>query len=497
MKYRSPTIPKKHQVAAIAACDKKPPVPCPEDVFGYLMDMGTGKSKVVLDEWGEMATTGGPQDLLVIGPAGSYRNWFEDKSDLQPSELNRHVDPEFLERLVWVPWKSGPGRGLRERIAAMLRCRDKARPRALFVNVEALQQRNEAFDLCKEFADQRGAHVVVDESTTIRGNSKRADNVIEIGEAGLSKRILSGLWTPRSPLDLYNQCMFLDERILGKPNVWSFKMRYAQMIRQNFGGRKFHQIVGWRHIEDLQGKVAPYTYRVLKKDCLDLDPKTYAIREVELSPEQEKMIKEIKLFGHAAIGNTGKFVSTDMVLKQIMRLAQINCGYVMDDEERVLHEVPERRTDELVSLLDEHAGKAIIWCPWRPPLEKIVKRLQKEYGPKSVAQFHGGNKNSRGTEEKRFLSDPECRFMCATQGAGMRGNTWINADLTVYYANDYDLEKRDQSEDRNHRIGQTSPVTVVDLIARGTNDEKVVKNLRAKIDMATLINQEGYREWVI
>lgn len=488
----------KHQVAARAACDAKPPAPCAEDVFGYLMDMGTGKSKVVLDEFGEGATSGGPQDLLVIAPAGSYRNWFMDKSRDEKSELNKHVDPEFLERLIWVPWKSGGGVDLKSRLRLMMGAARTKRPRALFVNVEALSKRDKAYDLCAEFVDQRGAMVVVDESTTIKGhNAKRSENVVSIGEQAMVKRIMSGLWSPKSPMDLYMQCAFLSPDILGNRNYYAFQRKYAVLVRQNFGGRKFNQIVGYQNLEELQERVARYTYRVLKKDCLDLEPKSYDSRVVELTPEQKRMIQEIKLFGHASIGDTGKFVTTDMVIKQITRLHQINCGYVMDDEERVLHEVPENRTDALMAVLAEHSGKAIIWCPWRAPLEKIVRRLTLDYGSQSVAQFHGGNKSKRHLEESRFLGDPECLFMVATQGAGMRGNTWVVADLAVYYANNYDLEQRDQSEDRFHRVGQTRRVTVMDLMAPGTVDEKIVKNLRAKIDLATMINQEGYREWLI
>ncbi len=66
----------------------------------------------------------------------------------------------------------------------------------------------------------------------------------------------------------------------------------------------------------------------------------------------------------------------------------------------------------------------------------------------------------------------------------------------MYYGNNYDLEQRDQSEDRNHRIGQLNRVTYVDLIVEGSREWKVVDNLRKKIDLATMINNEGYREWL-
>ncbi len=209
------------------------------------------------------------------------------------------------------------------------------------------------------------------------------------------------------------------------------------------------------------------------------------------------MLKEIKHFGHAAIGDTGKFVTTDMVIKRITRELQITTGFVVDDEERVLHEVPENKTAALLAELEEHAGKAVIWCPWHAPLQKIVRVLSKEYGPKAVAQFHGKNAKTRNDDERRFLSDPECLYMVATQAAGMQGNTWVVADLVVYYGNNYDLEHRDQSEDRTHRIGQQNKVTYVDLITQGTIENKVIRNLRDKIDLATAINGEQRREWLI
>ncbi len=501
MTYTPRTTPKLHQFRAIGACKAKPPVPCPEDVFAYLMDMGTGKSKVVLDEWGEMATNGGPTDLLVIAPKGSLRNWYTDKgkNERDWSEIRKHMDPEFEERLVHHTWVSG-GAGWVDKMERLLATSD--RPRALFMNVEALSGRSdEPFDICLEFITKnaRGAHVVVDESTTIKGNSKRTDAVIRLGEAAASRRILSGLWTPKSPLDLFYQCQFLDPRILGQRNYFTFQRRYAKLLLQtNYTtGRKYNQVVGFQNLEELQARVALYSYRVLKKDCLDLEPKTYTTRDIELTPEQKKMIKDLKLFGYADISGTDRHVTADMVIKSITRELQICCGFVMDDEERVLHEVPENRTKALLEVLEEHVGKAIIWCPWHPPLQRIVKRLTEEYGPKSVAQFHGKNVGARNEEEHRFLNDPDCRFMVATQGAGMRGNTWTVADLTVYYANNYDLEQRDQSEDRNHRIGQTNRVTYVDLIAQGTRENKVIQNLRDKIDLATAINNEGYREWVV
>jgi SNF2 family DNA or RNA helicase len=500
MKYRPRTTPDDHQIAAIAACRAKPPAPCPTDAFAYLMDMGTGKSKVTLDEWGENAVNGGPMDMLLWAPAGSYRNWFADKGEDPEfwSEIRKHLDPALLERTVIHGWRGGKSAGEKNDLRQFLSLQDKRMARILVVNLEAMSTVERAQDLCREFLGQREVHCVIDESTGIKSpRSSRTKVCIDLGQMAASRRILSGLWTPKGPLDLFAQCSFLDTRILGQSNYFAFQRRYAQMVRREAGGRKFWQVVGYQNIEDLQQRVAKYSYRVLLEDCVKMEGKSYDTRGVELTKEQRRMIQEIKLFGNASIGDTGRFVTTDMVIKQIARISQIACGYVMDDEERVLHEVPENRTDALMSLIAETSEKVIVWCPWKPPLKKIVDRLRVEYGPRSVAEWHGGNKATRHEDEQRFLNDPECRFMCATQGAGMRGNTWINAPLAVYYANNYDLEQRDQSERRNYRRGQKMPVRYLDLIAEGTNDIKVVKNLRQKIDLATMINREGYRDWLI
>lgn len=87
--------------------------------------------------------------------------------------------------------------------------------------------------------------------------------------------------------------------------------------------------------------------------------------------------------------------------------------------------------------------------------------------------------------------------MVSTQSAGGVGNNWTVADLVIYAANSYDLELRVQSEDRAHRKGQKKSVTYVDLVARGTVEEKIIQALRKKIDLSTAITGENYREWLI
>ena len=86
-----------------------------------------------------------------------------------------------------------------------------------------------------------------------------------------------------------------------------------------------------------------------------------------------------------------------------------------------------------------------------------------------------------GTRPLRILkTKPNCRFFVGTPHTGGYGLTLISANTVIYYSNGYDLEKRMQSEDRAHRIGQKFSVTYVDIIAEETVDQKIVRSLRKK-----------------
>lgn len=491
--YIPATTPRAHQAKAKALTINA-------RLYAYLAEMGTGKTKMVLDEWAQRVWDGRSSDLLILAPAGSYRNWL--------GELSKHISAALFRCISSCVWQSGAGVTDRKRLELFLALRNK--PRVFIVNIEALSSTVDAPKACRTFLDVPGrkAMLVVDESTTIKnGSAGRTKEVMALRDYAATRRILTGLITPRSPLDLFSQFEFLDWRILGHESLFTFKRRYCILetirVKGEFksGKKKGQQIktadvvVGYRNLDELQKKIAPYSYRVLKSECLDLPPKIYMKREVQLTKEQKKIYNDLVLFSTAELDNE-KHVTTNMVITKLMRLHQIVCGHSVDEEEEE-HDIPSNRISEMMSVLEEHSGKVIVWTNYRKEISKIVKALENEYGSDSVAQFHGGNRRNRASDERLFLSDPQCRFMVATQSAGGRGNTWVNANLVIYFSNSYDLEMRMQSEDRSHRDGLKHAVTYVDLVTPGTIDEKILKALRKKLNMATLISGEKYREWLI
>lgn len=462
--------------------------------FAFLMEMGTGKTKVVIDEILRLYCMGYLHCALIIAPKGVYENWVRN-------ELPTHI-PEYLRSEVSiVMWHSGGGNSSQQREVTR-HLEPSPLLRILVMNIEAFSTGKLANAVAQQFLNSgEYSYCALDESTFIKSpTATRTKNIIDAGKFANFRRIMSGMPVPRGPLDLWSQAEFLQRSLLGD-SWYSHRARYAVLKEQWTGkredkkGRKYQVIVSYKNIEQLADRILPWSYRVTKEQCLTLPPKVYTRRIVDLTPEQERIYSDLREFAYSELERGGA-VSTTSVITQILRLQQLVCGHITSDEGEV-QLVPSNRVPILMEVLQEVAGKAIIWSKFRPDVQRIVEAIVEEYGPESVAQFHGGNTATRGDDAHRFMNDPSCRFMVASY-AGGHGNTWTVADTVIYYSNDYDLEKRAQSEDRAHRGGQTADrVTYVDLVTPGTVDERIIEALRKKIDIAAAIVGDGYREWLV
>jgi SNF2 family DNA or RNA helicase len=259
-------------------------------------------------------------------------------------------------------------------------------------------------------------------------------------------------------------------------------------------GRSIQIVSHFKNLEELAEQLKTFSYRVLKEDCLDLPDKIYMKREIELSPEQKKVYKQMKEEALATLN--GKQITTMTVLTQLMRLQQITCGHFVADD-GTTQEIKSNRLNELMDILDEVEGKSIIWAHWQKDIQIIKEALIKKYGPGSVVDYYGLTpQDQRDTNREKFQSDPRCRFFVGTPATGGYGLTLTAANTVIYYSNGYDLEKRLQSEDRAHRIGQKKSVTYVDILAEETVDEKIVKSLRKKINIASKVMGEELKSWI-
>lgn len=449
--------------------------------FALLMAMRTGKTKVALDDFGMMELAGKVSDLLVIAPAGVYRTWEVAVKD--------HVSDDLQARLLTHVWMAGKAK------AAIPFINSLSRPRLLLMNVEALSRAGDARALAIKFVKQRSAVIIIDESTVIKNPSAKRTKFIntELAPFASHRRILSGLVTPRSPLDLFSQFEFLDRNILGFQSYYAFRRRYTIPRIINVGGRRieiFDQIAPGA-AEELHALINDHSFRIPFRPNI---PPTYSIREVNLTDEQKRTYEELKDYATTQLAN-GSHVTSTIVISQMLRLHQILCGHVKD-EMGVEHEIPEHRTTELIELLEDYDGKAVIWCSYDADIRKVSEVLKKHFNV-NVARFWGGNLNTREMEEQQFKTRNDTPYMVATPDAGGRGRTWDVADLVIYYSSKNNLEHRDQSEQRVQGVDKKRPVDYVDLIVPDTVEMKFLEALRNKIDMAQIINGDNYKEWLI
>lgn len=453
--------------------------------FALFLEMGTGKSKVLLDTAAHLALAGRIDGALIIAPKGVYANWVEQ-------EIPRHLS-DSVKRDVYLWSAATSQRAQREREAIL----HTANFAICVMNVEALSGKR-GLTFATKFLTERRALLAVDESTTVKNPSAaRTKATIKLGRLAEYRRILTGSPVTRAPLDVYSQMQVLRPGLLGFSSFYTFRNRYAEMetdfVRSGAGLRQFKTVSGYRRLDELHQKLADFSARILKADCLDLPPKTYLRRTVDLTKEQHTAYKEMLTESITLLD--GIPATATAVITQILRCHQILCGHLptIDGEVR---ELPHNRLDALLETLEEGGGQAIVWANYRHDIEAITARLNKVYGPGSARSYYGETPQADRQQIVEDFQAGRLKYFVGQQRTGGYGLTLTAANLVVYFSNSFDLETRLQSEDRAHRIGQTQPVTYVDLLVPGTIDEKIVRALRSKIDLAGQVTGDGWREWL-
>ena len=477
MIYNFKTKPYAHQMTALEKSWDK-------SEYGYFMEMGTGKSKVLVDNMAMLYDKGRINGAVIIAPKGVYRNWLSQEI---PHHLPSHVQHKT------VLWTASTSKAKDKEYRQLFESDDDLH--ILIVNVEALSTKR-GLEFVAKFLNCHETLLAIDESTTIKNpKAKRTKSILLLSKRAKYRRILTGSPVTKSPLDLYTQCNFLNEFLLGFSSYYAFRNRYANMIDKNFGGRRVQLIGSYKNLDELATSIKAFSYRVLKEDCLDLPEKVYTRREVELTDEQEQAYATMKSAALASL--KGKMATAPHVLTQLMRLHQITCGHLKNDDETIT-EIKNNRLKELLYLLEEVEGKVIIWANYIYDIKNIVKAISEEYGADSIVEYYGHVSAEQRQKNIEKFQDPtsKARFFIGNPQTGGYGITLTAANTVIYYSNGYDLEKRLQSEDRAHRIGQNKSVTYIDLIAPKTVDEKIVKALRKKMNIANEIMDEDFREWI-
>jgi len=458
--------------------------------FAYLMEMGTGKTITAIMDLMSLHHYEGVDNCVILAPKSVYRNWYK--------EITEFVAPDKTKYAIstWDPSLKDPV--TKVKLTDLLQ--KSIVPLNIFLmNIESLSSPKGVKFLEKYLSvqDKKKTMMIVDESTVIKThNAKRTKNLLKLSKDIAYKRILTGTPVTKSPLDIYTQFAFLDPKILGQTNYYAFRARYAKIInRPTSGGRHFPLITGYQRLDELEKKIYSAAFRVKKDECVDLPEKIYMKRFIPMSEKQ--------LVAYESLRRNAMFIFNDKTttsvnrLSQIVKLHQVCCGFTINDQGEI-HDVPNKRYDELLDVLEEVDGKVIIWATYRHNIETITKKLKEKYGETKADAFYGDTASDDRLElVKNFQNqDHDLTYLIANPKTGGYGITLTASHTVVYFSNNYDLEIRLQSEDRAHRIGQKNKVTYVDFVCQGTVDEKILTALKNKVDIASQVMGDELKSWI-
>jgi len=473
-KYPYKTKPYEHQRNALNESAQKVQ-------WAYFMEMGTGKTKVTIDNMAFLYFQKKITSALIIAPKSVYTVW--------ETEIQTHI-PEEVEYKIF-KWNLDKQKDL-EKL-------NKAKELRIFlINVEALSTKR-GFQACVEYLSKNKLNfVALDESTTIKNRSaKRTKNILGLRPISHIRRILTGSPITKSPLDLYTQCQFLSPELLGFSSYLAFRNRYAEMTDIPVGSGRFISVPKYyKRLEELETRLQQFSTRIRKDQCLDLKPKIRQKRYIELEGDGKKIYEKLRTTALAIVEDST--ISFSNKLTEIIKLHQVCNGFTKNDDGQIMT-LHKSKLNALEEILEETDGKVIIWANYIYNIKEIIGFLEQKYGKESVVSIYGEvDVEDRKRAVERIQTDEKTRFMVGNPTTGGFGLTLTACNTVIYFSNNYNLEVRKQSEDRAHRMGQTGSVVYIDIVAKNTLDEAIMKSLTNKGQIAAkTLGEEELRDWLL
>lgn len=470
--------------------------------FAFLMEQGTGKTKPAIDTAAYLYESGEIEGFVIAAPNGVHTKWLREDFPLSmPDRITVSA----------VAWKAQSAPIIRK-FDALLSVKDK-RLKVFLINIEALSTKT-GVSLVERFLTTFDSLFVLDESGYVKNpESKRTQAAVNLGAHAPYRRILNGLPVSKSPFDLFAQFQFLDPAILG-PSFIAFKSRHADFYPPNSAlikaivmknpvaarmlqadpnaniARFAPKIVitdaagnpKYKNLDRLKAQIAPHSFRVTKKECLDLPDKVYTTRFFEMTPKQRAIYDSVDQNLRAEINDELYIIKHRLTVS--LRLQQITSGFMgtePDTEPVNICLTPEDnpRLMLLKQTLDELGDDSvIIWARFKKEIEWICRML----GDKAVAYYGDIDSATKQANLDEFKSGRK-QYLVGTAASGGIGHNFTIAHYCIYYSNTFDYSQRAQSEDRQHRIGQAYKVTYFDLQADDSIDQDVVSSLRSKQDL--------------
>lgn len=449
-------------------------------VFALLPEMGTGKTKISIDTMADLYFRGEISSVLIFAPNKVQTQWINE-------QIPEHLPKEIVYSGVAYQSKSKASLRKYEELLKF-----NVGLRVLAMNIECLQYEN-LFNLAVRYLKNDPNNlIIIDESVDIKTpGSVRTKNAMRLRPLSKYRRILTGAPIPKGVEDFYSQFAFLDPDILGFKSFYTFRNHFCVM-----GGYENKKIVAYKNLEELQAKIDGWSFRILKKDCLDLPEKIYMRQPVPLTPRQAEVYDELKteLISYLKDlmqdqGEDAPFVTAGNGGGLLIKLQQVLCGFVVDNQGNVIDLVSVEENPRIITtarLIKEIEGKVLIWARFTKDihnLESYFERINVKF-----VSYHGETSDKKRDEAiDRFRNDPNCKVFIANPAAAGVGLNLAVAGDVIFYSNDFNAHRRWQAEDRTHRIGMKGSCTYVDLYTADTVDLHIIETLKHKKELSETV----------
>ena len=473
-KFPYKTTPYEHQRNALNQSAEK-------TQWAYFMEMGTGKTKVTIDNIAYLYLQRKITAALIVAPKSVYTNW--------ESEIEVHM-PDVLKYQIY-KWNI-------DKPKDYYKLNESKDLKIFLINVEALSTKR-GFEGCIDFLRKHKLNfVTIDESTTIKNRqAKRTRNILALAKLSYVRRILTGSPITKSPLDLYTQCQFLSPELLGFSSYLAFRNRYAEMTDIPVGSGRYISVPKYyKRLEELETKLKQFSTRIRKDECLDLKPKVRQKRYIELEGDSKKIYDRLRTSALAIVEDST--ISFSNKLTEIIKLHQVCNGFTKNDDGEIM-QLHTQKLKALEEILEETDGKVIIWANYIYNIKELIKFLEDKYGKESVVSIYGDiDVQKRKEAVQKIQTNDKVRFLVGNPTTGGFGLTLTAVNTVIYFSNNYNLEVRKQSEDRAHRMGQKGTVVYIDIVAKDTLDEAIMKSLTSKGQIAAkTLGEENLRDWLL
>lgn len=343
--------------------------------------------------------------------------------------------------------------------------------------------------------------LIIDETHKLKNaDSLQSRAVRRLAKNAQSVIALSGTPITHNAIDLHPTLNALE------PWAWPSKERYVTRYVQLASGDYQDKVLGLNKDREPEFRdVLKGQYRRLAKaDVLDLPPKVYSRRDVELPAPARKAYDTMERTMLAALDN-GQELDAMSEVTQLLRLLQLSCASAdvelehtgeFDDygDEKVITHVhlrePSWKVDAFMEILDERRGQqqVVAFAPSRQLVELAGRRAQND--GYRVGYVVGGQSAKVRTAQVDAFQAGELDVLCVTTSAGGVGITLTAASTAVFLQRPWSYVEASQAEDRCHRIGSErhSSIEIIDIVAKDTIDSRVRDVLRQKsLSLAELL----------